>query len=97
MLGKFGNVLKSIQKSREEFERVPDRGLLGKSIIRVCNLFECYIFRLIFIGIIGVLILYPIAILLFSSLCLIGIITFWLWIPLAMVICYLFNILVFEY
>lgn len=48
-------------------------------------------------GIIGVLILYPIAIVIGSLLCLLMVVTFWAWVPLIMVLCYLFNILVFQF
>lgn len=41
--------------------------------------------------------LYPIAIILFSTFCIIGILTTWIWVPLAMIVCYLFNILVFQF
>ena len=36
-LGVFNRVLEGIQKSREDFERMPDRGLLGKNISRYYN------------------------------------------------------------
>ena len=41
--------------------------------------------------------LYPVAIVLFSLLCILGVLTIWIWVPLAMLICYLFNILVFQF
>ena len=43
------------------------------------------------------LMLYPVAIILFSTICLLIGITFWIWVPLAMVMVYLFNILVFQF
>ena len=47
--------------------------------------------------IIGVLILYPVAIVVSSVICIILIVTFWFWVPVIMVICYLFNILIFQF
>lgn len=41
--------------------------------------------------------LYPVAIVLFSLFCIIGILTTWIWVPLAIIACYLFNILVFQF
>lgn len=41
--------------------------------------------------------LYPIGIILFSFICLVGVLTAWLWVPLAMVLCYLFNIFIFQF
>lgn len=41
--------------------------------------------------------IYPVVIILFSIITLIGIVTFWIWVPLAMLLCYLFNILVFQF
>jgi hypothetical protein len=41
--------------------------------------------------------LYPIAIIIFSTICFVGILTFWIWVPLCMVITYIFNILIFQF
>lgn len=41
--------------------------------------------------------LYPIAIILFSLICLIGVLTAWVWVPMAMALCYLFNIFIFQF
>lgn len=43
------------------------------------------------------LMLYPVAIILFSTICLFIGLTFWIWVPLAMIVVYLFNILVFQF
>ena len=96
-IGVFKKVLEGIKKSREDFERTPDRGLLGKNISRYYNYIECYFFRLLLVGIIGTLILYPILIVVLSLLCTALILTFWAWVPIIMIVCYLFNILVFQF
>lgn len=49
------------------------------------------------VGIIGVLIIYPILIVTLSVLCFVLIVTFWAWVPMIMVVCYLFNILIFQF
>lgn len=48
-------------------------------------------------GVIGCLILYPILIITLSSLCLVGVMTVWIWVPLVMLLVYLFNILIFQF
>lgn len=48
-------------------------------------------------GVLGVLIIYPILIVVLSLLCFVLIVTFWAWVPLVMIVCYLFNILVFQF
>lgn len=96
-VGVFRKVLEGIKKSREDFERTPDRGLLGKNISRYYNYLQCYVFRLLIVGILGVLIIYPILIVVLSLLCIVLTVTFWVWVPLIMVVCYIFNILVFQF
>jgi hypothetical protein len=49
------------------------------------------------VAILGVLILYPIAILLCSTICFVFMVTVWIWVPLVMVLVYLFNILIFQF
>lgn len=44
-----------------------------------------------------VLIIYPILIVSLSTLCIILVITFWVWVPIIMIVCYIFNILVFQF
>ncbi|KRX09419.1 hypothetical protein PPERSA_04725 [Pseudocohnilembus persalinus] len=46
----FKNVIKGLKRSRKQFEEAPDTGLFPKGFGRICNIFECYIFRLIFVG-----------------------------------------------
>lgn len=48
-------------------------------------------------GVLIVLILYPIAIVVISVLSFILAITSWLWTPLCMLVCYLFNILIYQF
>ena len=96
-LNTFLTVLDGIKKSRQQFENMPDRGLFGKNFSRWFNYAECYLFRFLFVGVVLVLIIYPILIVVLSFLCFALILTFWAWVPLIMIICYLFNILVFQF
>jgi hypothetical protein len=97
VIGTFKTVTYGIKRSRDYFESLPDRGLFGKKFSRYFNYLECYVFRLFFVGIIGVLILYPITIIVLSVLSVLLIVTVWIWVPLIMVVCYIFNILVFQF
>jgi hypothetical protein len=94
-LGVFSKVLDGISDSRREFEALPDRGLFGKNLSRVCNLLECYVFRFLIVGVIITLLLYPVAIILVSITCFVFILTLWIWIPIILIIVYLFNILIY--
>lgn len=76
---------------------MPDRGLFGKNFSRIFNYLECYLFRLILVGIIGTLAIYPILIILLSGFSVVLALTVWIWVPLVMVVCYLFNILIFQF
>lgn len=70
---------------------------MGKNFSRLCNLIQCYFLMLFVIGVIGVLTLYPIAIILLSALSIVLVITFWFWIPVLLIVCYLFNVFVFQF
>ena len=61
---------------------------------RIFNYIECYVFRLLFVGIFLVLICYPILIVVASSVTLCLVVTFWAWMPVILLATYLFNILV---
>ena len=76
---------------------MPDRGLFGKNFSRFFNYIECYIFRLIFVGFILTLLLYPLAIIVLSLVTGVLIITVWAWMPLVLLITYLFNVIVFQF
>lgn len=90
-------VIEGLKKSRKAFEDLPDRGLLGKNFSRYINYIECYLFRFLLSGILGTLIIYPILIVVLSTLSIVLVLTVWMWIPIVMFICYLFNILIFEF
>jgi hypothetical protein len=97
MLRVFEDVLEGVSRSRAHFEALPDRGLFGKNFSRVFNYFECYVFRLAFVGVAITLILYPIAIIVSSLLMGFLIITVWAWIPIILLITYLFNVFLFQF
>ncbi len=97
MIGQFLKVLEGIRQSRERFEEQPDLGLLGKNMSRFFNYAECYLFRLVFVGIFLVLICYPIIIVVFSVVSTILVITVWAWIPLILLVTYTFNIFIYQF
>ncbi len=78
-----------MMNSRERFEGEPDTGIFGKKFARLWNLFEVYIFRFLFVGILCVLILFPIAIIVNFLVTFILALTAWLWIPIFLVLRYI--------
>lgn len=72
-------------------------GLLGKNVSRIFNYIECYVFRLLFVGIFLVLICYPILIVSASSVTLCLVVTFWAWMPVILLATYLFNIFIKQF
>lgn len=93
----FLNVLDGVRRSRSHFESLPDTGFFGKKFSRLYNLFECYVFRLVFVGIFLLLGAKPIAIVANTVLSLALAVTSWLWMPLVLVLTYLFNLLVYQF
>lgn len=77
-------VFEGITKSRNDFESKPDTGLCSKRVSRLCNLIENYIFRFLFVGILGVGILFPIIVLINSICCILFAFTTYLWMPVVL-------------
>jgi len=94
---KFNNVLKGISKSRDSFENSPDTAFFGKTVGRVFNLIECYIFRLIFVGIFLVLLCHPLLNVLVTTFCLFLSFTSFLWVIFWITIRNLFRWLIYDY
>jgi hypothetical protein len=90
-------VISGIAKSRAYFENLPDKGLFGKNLTRIINLIENYVFRLLFVGIIIILILKPILIIVNVIASLILTITAFLWIPIIILFRNLFCFLIFDF
>mmetsp|Transcript_17808 Transcript_17808/g.53721 ORF Transcript_17808/g.53721 Transcript_17808/m.53721 type:complete len:569 (+) Transcript_17808:360-2066(+) len=84
-----------IWKSREAFEATPDRGLLGKSITRVCNVAWNYVFRG-FVGTCLVVIGQPVLTVLSVLFSLVMLATPMLWAPIAALLFYVFCMLVYD-
>ncbi len=72
-------------------------GLLGKNVSRIFNYIECYLFRLLLVGILLVLIGFPILIIVASTITVVLVVTFWAWMPLVLVVTYLFNIFIKQF
>lgn len=97
VLGTLKKVMEGIRRSRQHFEDQPDLGLLGKNVSRVFNYIECYVFRLLVVGFFFVLLGYPVLILISSVLTTLLVLTFWAWMPLVLLVTYLFNIFIFHF
>lgn len=79
-----------INLSRKDFEKQPDTGLCSKKVSRLCNLIENYIFRLIFVEIIGVMLLFPIIVLINSIVCISLAFTTFCWMPVVLVLLWVY-------
>jgi hypothetical protein len=90
-------VLEGIKGSRRNFEELPDLGLLGKNVSRIFNYIECYFFRLFIVGIIITLVLYPCLIVVCSVVSTVLIFTVWAWMPLILLVTYIFNIFIYQF
>lgn len=64
---------------------------------RIFNYFECYVFRFFFVGVLLVLIGFPILIVVASAVTLALVLTFWAWMPLILAVTYLFNIFLKQF
>lgn len=89
--------MSGIRESRTKFEEQPDLGLLGKNVSRYFNYAECFLFRFLFVGVLIVLIGYPIIIVVFSVCATILVVTVWAWIPLILMVTYVFNIFIYQF
>lgn len=54
-------------------------------------------FRLVFVGVLIVLIVYPILIILNAVISTVLVLTVWLWVPIIMMVCYIFNVFIFQF
>lgn len=68
-----------------------------QKVQQILQLFRMLCFQTFLCWIIGVLILYPITIIVLSVLSVLLMVTVWIWVSLIMVVCYIFNILVFQF
>jgi hypothetical protein len=86
----------NVGKMRREFEARPDSGLIGKGLTRVFNLVWCYIV----VGLFGTLLLVifmPAAILLNCALSIALAVTAIVWWPIALLIGFLFALLIYDW
>lgn len=97
VISTFKNVMKSIRKSRKDFEDSPDTGIFGKKFTRLCNLFENYIYKFFLIGVILDLICFPIAILLNTLICLLLSSTAYIWVFIVMILFWVVQILFYDF
>lgn len=96
VLSTFYNVLRSIKKSRNDFESAPDTGIFGKKFTRICNLLENYVFKLCFVGILICLFCFPLFILINSMISIILSITSYIWMILMIMFLWIGNIFFYD-
>ena len=70
---------------------------MGKNISRYFNYMECYLFRLLFVGVILSLIGYPIVIVVASVISFVLVVTVWAWVPIILMVTYTFNIFIYQF
>lgn len=97
VISTFKNVMKSISKSRKDFEDSPDTGIFGKKFTRICNLIENYIYKFLFLGVILDLICFPLVILLNTILCLVLSSTAYLWVFIVMVFYWVIQLFFYDF
>jgi len=97
VISTFRNILKSIKKSREDFENSPDTGIFGKKFTRICNLLENYLYKFFLLGIILDLICFPLVILLNTLLCIFLASTAYLWVLLVVMIFWFTEIFFYDF
>ena len=93
----FRNIMKSIKKSREDFENSPDTGIFGKKFTRICNLFENYLYKFFLLGVILDLICFPFIIILNSLLCFFLASTAYVWVFLVVFFFWFTEILFYDF
>ena len=93
----FLRVLKGISDSRRAFEALPDTGFFGKNLTRVFNYFECYVFRFLLVGVVWLLVAKPLLIVAYSLLSALLVVTMWVWLPVSLIVTYLFNVLIYQF
>lgn len=92
----LSSLLKSISKSRSDFEKSADKGFLGHKTGKLINLIENYVFKLI-VGSLLIGILYPCFILLWT-LFFAFLMVLWFFIKIfAFVLGYFFTILIYDF
>ena len=97
VLSAWKKSFKGIKLSRAKFESRPDKGFFGKNFSRIFNYIECYIFRLIFVAIIIMGILFPAAIVVNSTISLALAITSWAWIPFTLLLRVFLNVFIYDF
>ena len=89
------NLYIMVMESRDNFERKPDKGILGKGCMRIFHLFYNYIIRLVILGIL-LIIFYPIMIFMTITICILFIILSPVIIIIWIILDYLFTILIYN-
>ena len=75
----------------------PDNGFFGKTCSRFCNLLENYVFRLIIVCFFWLILIKPMVIIVNVVVCTFVAATAILWIPIAIILYYLFGVLIYNF
>lgn len=92
----LASLWRNVLRQRADFERRPDTGLIGKGVTRIFNVVWWYLFY----GLFGTLLLFavlPAAIVINCALCLVLIFTALAWWPVALLVGFLFALLVYDW
>ncbi|CAF2071959.1 unnamed protein product, partial [Rotaria magnacalcarata] len=84
-----------VGQSRRNFERVPDRGFLGKNIQRIFNRFWNYVVKGFF-GTVSICVFYPVSCVLISTISFILGVLSPIWMPIVTLIFHILQILVYD-
>ena len=89
-------VYEGMKTSRSSFELKPDNGFFRKSILRIFNLMEVYLYRFLFIGVFCISICFPILILVNISISLLLALPSWVYVPILLLITHIFTIVFLD-
>jgi hypothetical protein len=92
----LGKLWSNVSSMRRDFENRPDTGLIGKGVTRLFNLIWCYIIVGLF-GTVFLVAFMPAAILLNCALSIVLGVTAIVWWPIALLIGFLFALLVYDW
>lgn len=93
----FTAILKGMSLYKKRFEESPDNGFFGKNMARVCLYLECFIIRFLLIGVIFILIGYPLLIFVSMAITLILVVTSVVWVLAFNLLLLAWKLIIFDY
>ena len=97
VISTFRNIMKSIKKSRADFENSPDTGIFGKKFTRICNLMENYLYKFFLLGIILDLICFPLVIVLNTLICILLASTAYVWVFMVVFVFWFVEVFFYDF